>query len=240
MLRGVAINIDFRKLSASQRYFAMVQTIIPRPIAWVLTRNDSKKRCKQDPVEVKNNEVLEVSNERIDQDDFNLAPYSFFTGICSDPPLVMISAGKKPSGAEHGKKKDTAYNIQNNGLAVIHLASSNQLQEVNDSAATLDYGESELKKLGLDVMPIDGFELPRLSDSKVALACKLYKIDEIGSTPQTVIYLEIVSLFVNDELLLENEQNRLTIDSKSFDPLARLGGSYYSALGEVLSVNRPK
>ena len=93
----------------------MVQTIIPRPIAWVLTRNDSKKRCKQDPVEVKNNEVLEVSNERIDQDDFNLAPYSFFTGICSDPPLVMISAGKKPSGADaHGlvvEEEKVAINI---------------------------------------------------------------------------------------------------------------------------------
>jgi len=218
----------------------MVQTIIPRPIAWVLTRNDNLERSNQASVNMSDEDNRKIRNERIDRDGFNLAPYSFFTGICSDPPLVMISAGKKPNGTEQGKRKDTAYNIQNNGLAVIHLASSNQLQEVNDSAATLDYGDSELKKLSLDVTPIDGFELPRLSDSKIALACKLYKIDEIGNTPQAVIYLEIVSLFVDDELLLDNEQNRMIIDSKRLDPLARLGGSNYSALGDVLSVNRPK
>ena len=66
------MNLDFSTLSANQRYHLMTQTIIPRPIAWVLTDSNNGS--------------------------FNLAPFSYFTAVSSAPPMLMLSVGKKPNG----------------------------------------------------------------------------------------------------------------------------------------------
>jgi len=212
------MNINFEAISSNQAYFAMVQTIIPRPIAWVLTQNKNHS--------------------------FNVAPYSFFTGICSDPPLLMISAGKKPSGKEKGQNKDTRRNIIENGYFVIHIASTKQLELLNSSASTLDYGESEItaNNIKLTDFHIDDsirFKLPRIKDCPVAIACQLHRVDEIGNTPQAVIYGEIKAMYINDEVVNLNNTNRLEINSAKVDPLSKLGGPFYSALGKEFSINRP-
>ena len=65
--------ISLDQLSPDKIYFTMTQVVIPRPVAWVLTDNGNHT--------------------------FNLAPYSYFNAICSEPPLILISAGKKPDGS---------------------------------------------------------------------------------------------------------------------------------------------
>lgn len=206
--------LNFADLSPTQRYFAMVQSIIPRPIAWVLSDNGAPA-------------------------SYNLAPYSFFTGVCSDPPLLMISAGLKRGGAEDGQAKDTRRNVLERKQFVVHIASTAQIDAVNRSAETLPHGTSEISQLGLETRPFDDFPLPRLSACGIALACTLYRIDEIGSAPQAVIYGEIVKAYVADELVQPGDSQRLVLDSQRIDPLARLGGEYYSALGQRLRAERP-
>ena len=201
--------IDFKAITANQCYGAMVQAIVPRPIAWVLTANGDGSH--------------------------NLAPYSFFTGICSDPPLLMISAGKKDAIEE----KDTRLNIRERKDFVVHIPSTRHLEELNKSAATLPHGESEVALSGLALSDIEGFSLPRISDCDIAIACSLYRIDEIGAVPQAVIYGQIQSISINDHLIVPNAKGRLQIDAKKLDPLARLGGSFYGSLGDILSVERP-
>lgn len=216
--------IDFTKLTSAQRYFAMVQSIVPRPIAWVLTPNG-------------NPEGGEAHN-------YNLAPYSFFTGICSSPPLIMLSAGKKPSGNDEGQIKDTAKNILKYKNFVLHIASTNQLNDVNASAQTLDYGQSEIDNQALLLAEFPGFNLPRLQSCKIAMACTLYSAHEIGDAPQTIVYGEIKQLYIDDtvansEEYLNNPNSRLVIDPEALDPLARLGGNAYSQIGAKLEVKRP-
>lgn len=205
--------IDFSDISPSERYFAMVQSIIPRPIAWVLS---------------------DIGNG-----DFNLAPYSFFSGICSDPPLLMISAGKKPEGKEKGQEKDTRLNIRERKHFVVHIASADSLDVLNKSAATLEQCRSEIELLGLEVEKFEGFSLPRLTTAPLAFGCELYRIDEIGNTPQAVIYGEIKCMYVADSAV-EAHPERLVINPEKLNPLSRLGGSHYAKLGSLLSANRPK
>ncbi|MCJ8313943.1 MAG: flavin reductase family protein [Saccharospirillaceae bacterium] len=213
------MNINFEKISSNEAYFAMVQTIIPRPIAWVLTQNNNQT--------------------------YNLAPFSFFTGICSDPPLVMLSAGKKPSGNEKGQNKDTRQNIIDDEYFVIHIASTDQLKDLNNTAATLDYGQSEITANNIELTDFkidenNQFKLPRIKNCPVAIACKLHRIDEIGNTAQAVIYGEIKAMYINDKAINLDNKTRLEVDSKKINPLAKLGGPYYSALGETFKVIRPK
>ncbi|WP_413700946.1 flavin reductase family protein [Psychromonas sp. KJ10-10] len=110
------MQIDFSQFSASERYHIMTQTIIPRPIAWALTESS--------------------------HDNYNLAPFSYFTAVSSQPALLMLSVGKKPNG----ESKDTLTNIINNKNMVIHIASMNQAECVTQTVATLAHGESELEK----------------------------------------------------------------------------------------------
>jgi flavin reductase (DIM6/NTAB) family NADH-FMN oxidoreductase RutF len=203
--REQTMQWHFEHLTPKERYQCLAQAIIPRPIAWVLTSNGASG-------------------------DLNLAPYSFFTAICSDPPLVLISAGKKAVGEETGAPKDTRRNILEHKDFVIHLPGTDQINAVQDSAATLAHGDSELTRLGLETVPFDGFSLPRLKACPVALACRLYRLDEIGHAPQAVIYGEVMAMHV-DDAILDDEQG---IDPLSMDPLARLGGRNYAQLGRLL------
>lgn len=206
--------IAFENLTPSQRYFAITQALIPRPIAWVLTDNGRG-------------------------DSYNLAPFSFFTAICSDPPLLLISCGKKTSGTDKGQFKDTVRNIQHREHFVVHIANTEQLDAVNRSSATLEHGVSEVTEQQLPLSDLKEFRLPRLTNCHVAFGCQLYRLDEIGNTPQAVIYGEIKVMYVDDQIVVPNDQGRLILDAQRIDPLARLGGSGYSALGDLLSADRP-
>ncbi len=204
------MKLDFNQLTPNQIYGAMTQTIVPRPIAWVLSDNGDGS--------------------------FNVAPFSFFSGICSDPPLLMLSIGKKDAAEE----KDTRVNIRERDHFVVHISSTRHIDQVNATSATLAHGESEVDVAKLELSEIDGFDLPRIADCDLAIACTRYRIDEIGNAPQAVIYGEISSITVSDHLLVDNEKGRFQIDASALDPLARLGGSNYSKIGKVLKATRPK
>ena len=200
--------------SANQIYHLMTQSVIPRPIAWVLTDSASTE----------------------DQANYNLAPFSYFTAVSSAPPLLMFSVGKKPTG----ENKDTVTNVNHGSPMVIHIATGSQFRDVTTSAATLDHGESELDKLDLPLTAFDDFPLPRIASCPIAFGCSLYQTTSIGDAPQTLIFAKIETIFVADELLLPNEAGRIQIDASKVAPLARLGASQYSLMGEIISQARPK
>lgn len=202
--------VDFDALNPSEAYFAMTQAIVPRPIAWVLSENAGG--------------------------DYNLAPFSYFNAVCSDPPLVMLSLGKKPDGSA----KDTRVNIEARNEFTIHIPHSGQLQTVNDSSATLPSGVSEVTELGLELTSFVGARLPRLVDCRLAMACELYEIKEIGDAAQTLIFGRVHQLYVDDAVAEVDARERLKIHPEQLDPLGRLGAGDYFSGGQVLSLTRPK
>jgi flavin reductase (DIM6/NTAB) family NADH-FMN oxidoreductase RutF len=200
--------IDFNSTPPLTRYHFMTQTILPRPIAWVLSVNSD--------------------------DSLNLAPFSFFNAVCSDPPLLLLSIGSKSDGSI----KDTRLNIVSGRPFVIHIASVDQSQIVNNSAAELAYGESELAREQLPLAEFPGCSVPRLRDCHVAYHCLLHEVHEIGPNKQAMVYAEIKQLYLSDEVVEENN-GRYVIDAQKINPLARLGGTSYAKLGEVFSLVRP-
>lgn len=203
------MNIDFDSLTPSQVYFHMTQTLIPRPIAWVLSENADG--------------------------GFNLAPFSYFNAVCSDPPLIMLSVGKKPDGSF----KDTRVNIEQRGHFVIHIPRCDQVQLVSASSASLEAGDSEVYKLGLETVPFHGFGLPRLADCAVAYACEAWEIHELGDVPQSLILGRVHRLYLSDRLVGKDDKGRLRVDAARLDPLGRLGPDQYLVGGEVIRVKRP-
>jgi len=216
------MNIDFSNLSANQRYHVMTQTIIPRPIAWVLTDSGSSSALSSDSNSNKNN--------------FNLAPFSYFTAVSSAPPILMLSVGKKPNG----DNKDTLANVLNNKKLVIHIASQQQAEQVTKTAETLLHGESELNDLNLTITAFDGFSLPRLAQCQVAYGCELYEIKELGDTPQSLIFAEVKQIYIDDAIVDVDDKQRVNVQANKINPLARLGGGEYSGITSPFSIARPK
>ena len=208
------MNIDFTALTAPQAYHLMTQTIVPRPIAWVLTENKS-------------------ANE---QNRYNLAPFSYFNAVDSNPPTLMISIGKQPDG----RTKDTLINIQRTGELIIHIASSEHIAALNQSAAALPYGESEVSASSLTTTAMEGSTLPRLDEAKIAFSCQLDHIHDIGETPQSLVFAGVKSAYIADEIVhIDESKGRTLVDAAALNPLARLGGNNYAFLGEYISLKRP-
>ena len=201
--------INLSELSPPQVYFTMTQTVLPRPIAWVLSENQNNS--------------------------YNLAPFSYFNAVCSDPPLVMFSVGLQDDGAH----KDTLVNVRERNEFVVHIASVSQLQDLNLSSATLPPGESEVTAGNLKTTSVEGHHLPRLADSKVAFMCSVYEIQTIGNNNQHLVFGLISDIYVDDQCTEINEKGRLKIDPAKVQPLSRLGASQYASYGETLMANRP-
>ena len=223
------MQLNFSDFSSSERYHLMTQTIVPRPIAWVLTESINSSNKTSNNVKKNNEEdVNEASN-------YNLAPFSYFTAISSDPAILMISLVKKPNG----DVKDTLTNILKNKKMVIHIASHDQADLVTQTAASLEYGHSELTEAGLTTTDFEGFPLPRLAQCNIAYGCELYEIKEIGDLPQTLIFVEVKQLYINDKVLNTEHPNRINIAAEKLNPLARLGGGEYASISAPFSIKRP-
>ena len=199
------MHIDMSSLNPIQAYATMTQTIVPRPVAWMLTENDGG--------------------------DYNLAPFSYFNAISSDPPMVIMSVGLKLDG----EIKDTRYNLEQRKHCIIHIAHREMAATMTASSATMS--ESEVTTLGLDLAPMPGTPLPRLADCKVAYTATLKEIKMIKS--QWIGFLELTDLYLADSVVGEDKKGRLKVLADKLDPIGRLGGGEYVMPGEIVNIDRP-
>ncbi len=200
--------IDCNQYSRDQLYFLMIQLVIPRPIAWVLSDNGTGT--------------------------YNLAPFSFFNAITSNPPILMLSVSWK----EEALRKDTWINISERKNFVVHIPSGEQGHDVSNSSSVLPHGVSEIDKFNIRLENIEGWPLPRVKGAKAAFLCEKYAIHEIGKDPQGLILGKINRILIDDDAVSQHN-GRILVDPLKLNPLARLGGNQYSLLGEIVTVKRP-
>ena len=201
--------LDLTDMSPGRVYFTMIQTLIPRPVAWVLSDNGN--------------------------DSFNLAPFSYFNGVASDPPMIMLSIGRKPEG----EIKDTRRNIIERNEFVVHIAHREQAPLVTETSRVLPAGESELANVELELTAFGDFRLPRIADCRVAMACERYRVEDITPT-QALILATVKAIYVDDSVTTEDDKGRTKIHADRIDPITRLGGDEYGLFGGIINVPRPK
>lgn len=202
------MDVDLRTLNRLQAYHLMVQTIVPRPVAWVLTDNGAQ--------------FAGLAR-------WNLAPFSYFNGAASDPAQLLFSIGH---GMDSREAKDTYVNLQHRADFVVHIPSVSDAQDVTASAKAYPHEESEVAVLGLDLAWPAGWTVPRLAQAKVALACTLDRFIPIAEGEQQQLVLARVGrMWVDDAVTTVDAKGRLCIDPRAVDPLARLGAGMYAAIG---------
>jgi flavin reductase (DIM6/NTAB) family NADH-FMN oxidoreductase RutF len=193
-------SIHLDELKKQDRYFLMTSTIVPRPIAVVGTMNE-------------------------DGSD-NLAAFSYFNAVSTEPPCIMISITQTRNG-----KKDTLVNIEREKEFVVHIAQASQVGIVDKTGESLPYGESERAKLGLTLTPSSWIKTPRVSEFKVAMECVLEKLVDVGGN--TMVIGRVLGMNVDEAVLQKDPATGLEIpraDSLLLNPLARMDREY----GETL------
>ena len=162
----------------------------------------------------------------------NLAPFSFFMMVSSDPPTLMISCnGQKPDGSP----KDTRRNVEAAGEFTVHMATADLRAAMNLSSAAYDAEESEAEALGLNLLPGGVIRTPRLEAAPVALECKLWRMIPLIDPREAMILGEVVGVHIADAALTEG-----ILDLARIKPLSRLGYQDYAVVDEVFPMRRPR
>ncbi|TDH63785.1 flavin reductase family protein [Dankookia rubra] len=141
---------DFETLSAQDRYKLVVSSVVPRPIAWVVTQDAAGT--------------------------VNAAPYSFFNAFSDDPVVIGFGAGPRPAGA----LKDTADNIRQTGEFVVNLVPESAIHGMNATAIDFPPGVDELAEAGLSKTASSKVKPPRITESPVALECVTFQLIPAG------------------------------------------------------------
>ena len=141
---------DFANLSPNDCYKLLVATVVPRPIAWVVTQSPSGL--------------------------LNAAPYSFFNVLSGDPPLVAIGIG----GRMPGDVKDTGGNIRTTGEFVVNLVDVATADAMNITAIDFPPDVDEIAQAGLTTLPSTRVKPPRIAESPVAIECERFITLEVG------------------------------------------------------------
>ncbi|WP_244982637.1 flavin reductase family protein [Croceicoccus marinus] len=139
-----------KSLAPADRYRLLVNTVTPRPIAWVVSRNADGL--------------------------LNAAPYSFFNVLGSEPPLCVLGIGQRAEG----DPKDTARNIVESGEFTVNLVGEHDTRIMVDTAAEAPRDVSEIDVLGITTRPASLVSTPLIASAPAALECRLWKPIDTG------------------------------------------------------------
>ncbi|SFV90835.1 Nitrilotriacetate monooxygenase component B [hydrothermal vent metagenome] len=171
-------------------YKLMSQTIIPRPIAWIVTE---------------------------DEGVVNIAPFSYFTGLSSEPASVIVSIGHKSDGTP----KDTLFNLRKHKKCTICMVEESALEAMHFSSKTLPHTESESDIFHIEVDTVHPDYPPMVAAAPVAYFCELNQEIDLGGGTTVPVILNIDKIYVRDDVIADKENLTLT-----FSPVARIGKSY--------------
>jgi flavin reductase (DIM6/NTAB) family NADH-FMN oxidoreductase RutF len=198
--------VDFSKLTPRDTHPWIINSITPRPIAWVSTLSAAGMT--------------------------NLAPFSFFQGICASPPTLMFCGANDRTG----RKKDSVLNVEQVPEFVVNIVPYALRDPMNLTSAALPHGESEFEKFNVVSAPSTLVRPPRVAASPVAFECRLDRIVVIGAGPLAgnVVFGTILCAHVSESVLTDG-----AIDPHKLDTIGRMGGEYYTRTTELFTIKRP-
>lgn len=190
---------------ADRAYQILASLVTPRPIALVTTISADGK--------------------------VNAAPFSFFNLLGAKPPICAFAPGDR----DNGTPKDTALNIRAMHEFVVNLVDESVAEAMNQCAASLPFGESELTRAGLTAAPSSVVKPPRIAESPASLECVEWGTLQIGSN-RVVIGL-IKRIHLRDELF-DAEKKR--VRTEKLLTIGRMASPHwYCKTGERFEMKRP-
>ena len=185
----------------------MIGSIVPRPIAFVST----------------------ISTDGVQ----NLAPFSYFNGVCADPPSIMFCPDRR---GYDGKTKDTLNNIRETEEFAVNIVSENFGEQMVATATDFEPDVDEFDVSGLTPEPCHKITPPKISEAKVSFECKLNQIIPVGNEGPGggfVVIGTIVLFHIDDDVYEDGY-----INLEKLRPIGRLAGNKYTRTTDQFEIIR--
>jgi flavin reductase (DIM6/NTAB) family NADH-FMN oxidoreductase RutF len=194
------------ELSSVDRYKLTTGLIVPRPIGWIGTYGPDRTP--------------------------NLAPYSFFQAVATNPPVVLFS-----TGVIGGVSKDSLDNCRTSGVFTANLVDHDLSVAMNATAATVTADVDEFELAGLTPANFGTVDAPGVVGAKAVLECRVVREVEFGDDPamnHVVTFGEVVAFHIADAVL-----DGTRIDAEALDAVGRLSGMAYATTRDSFTLDRP-
>ena len=201
------MKFDLQNLSLKDCHDLLVGAVLPRPIAFVST----------------------IGANGVN----NLAPFSYFTVLSSQPAVVGFGIGPKRDGG----KKDTLANVEFTGDFVINVVTEELAKAMNLTSGEYPAEVDEFKEAGLTAIPGDRVKSPRVAESPIHLECKLIQILQFGEAPRVNRFVigEVLQIQVKEGLLQGN-----IAKADRLKAIGRLGEDFYCRTQDIFEMKRPE
>lgn len=179
--------------------------VAPRPVGWITTMSAAG--------------------------EINLAPYSYFNGVLTRPPLVMFSS--------EGRKDSLTF-VEETKEFVCNLATWDLREQMNKTSAPFPRGVNEMETVGLEPAPCRLVKAPRVKESPCAMECKWLQtvaLHDIDGRPLDgyVVIGQVIGIHIDDRFI----RNGL-LDTAAMKPVARCGYNDYAVVESLFAMTRPK
>lgn len=160
----------------------------------------------------------------------NLAPYSFFNAVSTNPHFVMFSSGGR---------KDSQRNAEETGEFVCSLATYDLREAMNRTSTHVEPHVDEMVLAGLSPAPSTMVAPPRVAESPVAFECKYWRTIDLPGTDggpgnHAIVLGQVVGIHIDDAALVDGR-----VDVTKLRPIARLGYRDYAVIDEVFELSGP-
>ena len=167
-------------------YRILINSVVPRPIAWVSTLNDGQ---------------------------LNLAPFSFFNAVSAKPPLLAFAPSLRLVDGQ-STPKDTLHNIRETGEFVVNVVTFAVAEAMNLTSGEYDRSVDEFALAKLHTRPSQIVRPPQVAESPISFECKLERIIDFGSEPPSgsLVIGEIVCVHLEESVVKDGTIDPSALD----------------------------
>jgi flavin reductase (DIM6/NTAB) family NADH-FMN oxidoreductase RutF len=202
------LRVDPESALPENIYKLMIGVIVPRPIAFVSSVDERGVR--------------------------NLAPFSYFTGCSTNPPVVCFVTAVRPGPRA---SKDMLHNVLTTSEFVVNIVSEAFAEKMNATSAEVGPEVDEFELAGLTPIASELVKPPRVAESHVHMECRLRQVLHISDRPGGgSLILGDVLRFHIDEAIVDNYR----VDPEKLKAIGRMGGPTYLRTHDRFDMPRPK
>jgi len=206
------LSINPEECEPRQVYKLMTGIIVPRPIALVSS--------------------MDIRGI------LNLAPFSFFAGVGSNPPTVLFCPTlRSPDPSGNIRRKDTLKNVEETGEFVINIVNEAMAERANAAAAEVSPEVDEFELAGLTATPSQVVRPPRVAESPAQMECKILQVIYTGRDAGSgvVVLGQVLCFHVRKDLV-----DDFRIDPTGLDAVGRMAGNTWVRTQDRIELIRPK
>lgn len=198
------VLFDLADTESRDSYKLLSGLVVPRPIGWIATRRPDGTN--------------------------NLAPFSFFNVVSSNPPVVIFSAG-----SHRDRPKDSATLAEISGEFTVNIVSEDVVEAMSITSGPFTAEDDEFAIAGLTAVRGSRVDAPLVAESPANLECRVDQIIDLGKEGRTRLVVgHVLAIHVEDSVL-----DGTRIDHEALRAVGRMAGNAYVDTRGLFEVVRP-